>query len=240
MKKEFVREYNCSDPDLLQAAEIIAFVLPEDITSFTAFDSTITTTYPDDLAACITRAKAVPTDAIVVQQQAEHTELLNAAHKDCVKSFHDIAYFVEKAFENDPAKQKGLGMHEYSKAVRVQTKFIDFMEHFAVKAMESKAALVAVGCSMEMLTDAGKNATMLKDAHKVQRSYKGTRNSITQERITKLNDLFHMLKPLEDVARNIFVDDPARMAKYILPHTEPPKPDNPDGDTPEQPPPPQP
>ena len=239
MKKQIVREYHCSDPDLLQAAEVIAVTLPDDIALFTAFYTTFTTTYPDDIVASIDIAKAVPSYLVVVQQQAERTEFLNTAQQNCTKSYHDIVYFIEKAYENDPAKQKEMGMHNYSKAVKRQSKFISFMEEFVKSVMDNKADLIHVGCKMEMLEDASKNAADLRAADTVQKKFKNTRGALTTTRILKNNQLFGLLKPVETCARNIFADDPVRLAKYILPHTEPPKPDEPVGGNPEQPNPPQ-
>ncbi|MEI6062710.1 MAG: hypothetical protein WCR72_18550 [Bacteroidota bacterium] len=227
------RLFNMSDADLLQAGEIIAATLPEDIESFTAFDSTLISDLPTEIKHAILQAKAIHADDVVVQEQADLTETLNEAHSNCITAYQGIAYFVRKAYPDSPAMQKKFGLAEYKNVVNNKNKFIRFMEELAATAKENKEALIKSGCSADLISSLPVLATTLLEADRAQEKFKKQRGQLTQDRINYLNTLYKLLQPIDEVAQIIFKKDLARMAKYLLPRQPRSTPDEPtDNNTP--------
>lgn len=212
-----LRIYDIPDSDLLQAGEMMVVALPDDIASFTAFDSTLNADYPETLRSAIDKVKSIHTDVVIVQQQAKLTADLEAAHTQCYTSFQALAYFVRKAFPNNPAIQKQFGLSEIKNAVNNQTRFIRFMEDLTETARTYKAQLLAVGCNATVIDDLPTITQTLLTADRDQEKFKKDRGLITQDRVKYLNALYLLLEPIDEVAQIIFKTDPARMAKYMLP-----------------------
>ena len=232
---ENVRVYNIPDADLQQAGELMVVALPDDNAAFTAFDSTITATYPASIRAALDQAKEVETNEKVVQELADLTAKLNEAHQNCYTAFLTIAYFVRKAFDKNPAMQKKFGLVEIRKAQGVQTRFIRFMQDLAKVAEQNKDALILAGCSPATIAGLTALAKALLDADVAQEKFKKDRGILTQDRIGYLNELYNLLKPIDEVAQIIYRNDAARMAKYMLPRASKPGPDSPAGGGPASP-----
>ncbi|MEI6060691.1 MAG: hypothetical protein WCR72_08280 [Bacteroidota bacterium] len=216
------RLYSIPDADLLQAGEIIALTLPDDIASFTAFDSTITSSYPDTLRTALGQARSIRTDDVVVQDLADFTQAVYKAHADCYTAYKTLAYFVRKSYAGNTAMQRKFGLAEIRNAVNNQNKFIRFMQDLAVTALEYQDVLVSNGCSADLISNLPALAQALLEADRAQEKFKKDRGQLTQDRVGYLNNLYLLLDPLDEVAQIIFRNDTARMAKYMLPR--PPKP----------------
>ncbi len=223
------RLYNIPDAVLLQSGEIIVVTLPEDIASFTAFDSTLTSALPDEIKLAISLTKAVHPDEVVVQEQADLTQALNDAHANCTHAFQSVAYFVRKAYPQSTAIQKKFGLSEYKNAVNNKNKYIRFMEELAVTAEEHKADLIRCGCDTALISGLPVLAKTLLEADRAQEKFKKERGQYTQDRVIQLNALYKLLQPVDEVAQIIFKNDAARMAKYMLPRPSKSAPDAPAG-----------
>jgi hypothetical protein len=209
--------YNIPDADLLQSGEITATTLPEDIASFTAFDSTLTSSLPDQIRTAISRTKTVHPDDIVVQEQADLTNAMKEEQSSCTIAFQSIAYFVRKAYPNSTAMQKLFGLSEYKNAVNNKNKFIRFMEELSITTEEHRADLIRCGCNTALIDSLPVRAKSLLEADRAQEMFKRNRGQITQDRVVILNELYKLLQPVDEVAQIIFRNDTARMAKYLLP-----------------------
>ncbi len=213
-----LRIYNVSDADLLQAAEVMVIKIPDDIESFTTFDSTIKAGYPSTIGAAIALAKSIPPDSQIVQTQAGLTQKLKKASAACYQTYQTIAFFVRKAYVGDIAMHKKFGLNEINKVRFNQNKFKQFIELLFASAEEHKQALIDKGCNENVFVALPLLLKTFTDAGSNQKKFKKQRGLITQQRIRNLNALFLLLKPLEEISANIFSHDPAKKKAYRLPH----------------------
>jgi hypothetical protein len=211
------RQFKVPEAILLQHAEVVAKMFPTDSADFVAFDATISAEYGNTIKNSINAVIELKSDQIIIDEMAEYTQHVLNAMSDCNLSYKTIAYFVRKAFKKDTAVQNQFGFNDIEMVRKSQPKLVLFMEQHAGTATKYKDHLVSAGCNEEIINQLLTNAEELKAANAAQEEFKKERGVITQERVKRLNHVYELVKPLNDIAQIIYSEDPARMAKYTLP-----------------------
>lgn len=214
---EKTRQYTISDAVLLEHADTVKASISDDISNFTAFDSTIPAEYADQIGTAIDAVLAVKSDQVIIDEQVELTQNLNDAMGACTNAFRTIAFFVRKVFDGNTAIQNQFGFNDIHKVRNNQAKMILFMDSLVETAQKYQNDLVAAGCNEAVITSLAEKAAALRTANTEQEKFKKDRGLYTQERVEKLNELYKMLVPVSEIAQIIFADDPARLERYLLP-----------------------
>jgi hypothetical protein len=223
------REFNISDAELLEHADTIAATLPDDMPAFTAFDSTITAEFIPQLQEVISIAKDFPTDSVLIDEMAEQTLRVEQVLNLCYEDYKTIAYFVRKAFADNPAIRNQFGLNDIDKARKSQPKMVVFMQSLSKTAAKYTEQLAASGCKEELITGLPEKAAALNEVNIEQEKFKNNRAIVTQDRVRALNQVYRQLQPLHNAAALIFRDDPVRYGIYTMPQPEKP------AETPEKP-----
>lgn len=216
---KITRNYHISDARFMEHSEVIAATLPADVPDFTAFDATITGDYVTQLQQTIDDAKAIPPDEVVIYELAEETQKVEKAMDDSYEDYKTLAFFVRKAFKGNPAVQNQFGMNEMQKARKSQPRMVVFMESLAKTAAKYSVDLVQAGCSQSLIDGLAGRAASLHDANIAQENYKKERGLSTQNRVELLNKVYDLLKPLHEIAVNIYSEDPSRLKVYTMPQS---------------------
>lgn len=211
------RNYKLPDAVLLEVAERMNTSLVQHIDDFTTFDTTFGNTYPAELTAALQEISTIDTDQVVIDQMAELTEKLDQAMASCNKAFRTIAFFVKKAFPDSAAKQNQFGLNDMRKARQSQANLVLFMENLARQVEAHKDKLIEQGCNEQLINGLPTLAQELKTANVEQEVFKKERGLITQERIEKMNNLYRLMKPIHDIARIVYADDPALLDTFTIP-----------------------
>ncbi len=211
------RLFTVSDAAMIEHADTVKASLPDDITDFTSFDSTISAEYPNQISGAIDAVLAVKSDQVIIDEQVEKTQNLNEAMGQCTNAFRTVAFFVRKAFKDNKAVQNQFGLNDIEKVRNNQARMILFMEELAETAQKYQADLVAAGCNEAVITALPEKAATLRTANTEQEKFKKDRGLYTQERVQKLNELYKLMVPISEIAQIIYADDPARLARYLLP-----------------------
>lgn len=211
------RLFTVSDATMIEHADTVKVSLPDDISDFTSFDSTISTEYPNQISGAIDAVLAVKSDQVIIDEQVEKTQNLNEAMGQCTNAFRTIAYFARKVFKDNKAVQNQFGLNDIEKVRNNQPRMILFMEELAETAQKYQADLVAAGCNEAVITALPEKAAALRTANTEQEKFKKDRGLYTQERVEKLNELYRLMVPISEIAQIIYADDPARLARYLLP-----------------------
>ncbi|MUP37215.1 hypothetical protein [Labilibaculum euxinus] len=211
------RLFKIPEASLLEYAEVVAEMYLNDSDAFIAFDSTFTPEYGTKIKDSLAAVMAQKSDQVIIDEMAEHTQMVLDAMADCNHSYKTIAYFVRKAFKGNTAVQNQFGFNDISNVRDSQAKMVLFMEQHAKTSESYQANLVAAGCSQELISQLMSKAEQLKKANIEQEIFKKKRGVITQQRTQILNEVYQLVKPINDIAQIIFSDDAARMAKYTLP-----------------------
>ncbi|WP_127342932.1 hypothetical protein [Ancylomarina longa] len=211
------RLFKIPEAVLLEYAEVVAELYPANAEEFIAFDSTFTAEYGNAIKESIAAVKTQKSDQIVMNEMAECTQKVLDAMSDCNHAYKSISYFVRKAFKDNEAVQNQFGFRDLHKVRNSQAKLIYFMEEHAEITAEYKNELLAEGCNAMLIDSLFQKAERLKTANIEQEKFKKERGVLTQDRSQLLNKVYGLVKPLSDVARIIFSDDEAQLAKYSLP-----------------------
>jgi len=226
------RNYHVADARFLEHSEVLAATLPTDLPDFTAFDATIAGDYVTLLQQAIDDAKAIPQDDVVIYEMAEETQKVEKAMKDCYEDYKNLAFFVRKVFNGNPAVQNQFGRSDVQKARKSQPKMVVFMESLAKTAAKYSAELVQAGCPQALIDGLESRAATLHDANLNQEKFKKDRELTTQDRIQMLNKVHELLHTLYKIAAIIYRDNPQKLNIYTMP--KPPKKSGAAPETPEQ------
>lgn len=211
------RNYHLSDARFLEYSDVIAATLPDDLADFTAFDATVTTDYVTRLQQAIADAKSISPDGLVMDEVAEETQKVETAMNDCYDDYKTVAFFVRKAFPDNPALQNQFGKNDVQRARKSQPTMVAFMESLAKTAEKYSTDLVQAGCPQALIDGLAGKAAALHDANIVQETSKKDRGLTTQDRVEKLNKVYDLLKPLHEMARIIYRDNPPKLKIYTMP-----------------------
>jgi len=140
---------------------------------------------------------------------------------DCYEYYKTLAFFVRKALKGNPAVQNQFGKNDVQKARKSQPRMVVFTESLAKMAAKYRADLVQAECSQALIDRLEGRAAALHDANIAQENYKKERGLSTQNRVQRLNKVYDLLKPLHEIAVNIYTENPPRLKVYTMP--QPPK-----------------
>jgi len=216
------RDFSISDADLIEHAETVVATLPSDMPAFMAFDSTLTAEYIPQLQEVIADAKDYPTDEVMIDEMAEQTLLVENVFNNCYDDYKTIAYFVRKAFNDNPAIRNQFGLNDIEKARKSQPKMVIFMESLVKTAAKYQVQLIGAGCKEELILGLPGKAAALDEVNIAQEKFKNDRAIITQDRIKALNQVYRQLQPLHNAAEIIYRNDPVRFSIYTMPQASPP------------------
>jgi len=211
------RDFTISDGRLMEYGTSVASFLPDDLADFSAFDSTFNHSFIDNLRESMEDVRAVKSDDVVVDEQSEHTDKVREKMEQCNEAYTTVAFFVRKAFDDNRSVQNQFGMNDISEARNNQLKMIQFMQSLAKTAARYKDQLVEGGINPEVIDTLPQLSEELEDANNRQEMFKKERPGITQERVKRLNKVYHMLSYVSDIAKIIYADNPAQLNKYKMP-----------------------
>ncbi len=214
---KLIRVFNLQDAVLQQHGKNVSEVITEDIEQFKAFDSTFSESYPELLKTALDSVLGSSSDMVVIDEMAEKTQAVHDAMAACNTAFRTIQFFIKKAFPGNKAVHNQFGFNDIRKARQSQSNMLKFMNDFTRVTASYKTELITAGCSEPLIDSLPQLYANLQEAETAQELFKKERGLLTQERIEKLNELYRLLTPVNEMAQIIFADDEARRARYSLP-----------------------
>jgi hypothetical protein len=211
------RKFPFSDAELLEHAPTVVSFLPDDINDFSTFDSTFGQSTIDNLQGAITAAEGTKTDDVIIDEQAAFTKTVDQKMDACKSAYKTVSYFVQKVYKNNKAIRNQFGLNDYKKVRNNHAKMIVFMRSLAETTNKYLAELIAGGMNENVATSLPTLKQELFDANNNQEMFKKQRGKFTQERVEKMNLLYDELLPISNAARIIYANNPAQLAKYVLP-----------------------
>lgn len=212
-----VRTFNIADARLLEHAGVILEALGIDLPVFSTFDPDLNEERVAQLRALWVTSLEEGGDDVARGKLGVKTQNLLDEMKRCNKMIASLRYWVKKAFENDPAKQRRFQLTRYWKVQAQQPQLITYMASLATVVAELRPELEAANAPAGLLDSVKQIADALSAANVVQENSKGGRGSSTQERIIRLNTIYKECRILSDAAEFVFGDDPARRELYRIP-----------------------
>ncbi|WP_103069695.1 hypothetical protein [Aquimarina sediminis] len=211
------RKYAMSDAVLLETADVITGYLKEDIGQFTTFDSEeFPDILPDIIKEQVTQAFVEGGDKTNITQISIKTDIVNQEIKNCRIYLEDIKYWVKKSFADSPAIQKQFGINQVKQIFGTQLQLIQFMENLPEIIALHRQQLDASGTPSELLDRAEVLAKTLREANIAQEYQKGNRRIDTEFRILHLNNLYDLLRKIDQAALSIYRNQPTKRLLYKI------------------------
>jgi hypothetical protein len=215
------RKYAMRDALLLETADTITGYLKEDINQFTAFDSEeFPDILPDMIKDQVNRAFVEGGDRTNLTQISIKTDIVNQEIKNCKTYLEDMKYWVKKSFTNYPAIQKQFGINQVKDIFGTQLRLIQFMENLPATITVYRQELDTAGAPSTLLDRADSLAKALREANIAQEYQKGNRRIDTESRILHLNNLYDLLRKIDQAAISIYRNQPKKRLLYKVSKTK--------------------
>lgn len=211
------RKFNVSDLYMLEFSKTMRAHFLDEQAGFSAFDADFAAPFEDDWQTAITDAEAILPDEVIKDQLQQLTADVEAAMEACRNKFQASKYFIERAFPNSKAIRNEFGFDNYDRDRQGQTSLLRFMETFFVTATKYAAQLATVNYDAAAVAEIGTLKTALDNADIAQEKFKGTRQTITEERIVKHNAVWDITVRVSKAGKIIFMNDPAKYQLFLLP-----------------------
>ncbi|WP_420578648.1 hypothetical protein [Ekhidna sp.] len=212
-----IRNYKYSDDLLIQYASDQLSFLAEDLDDFTAFDPDLGATKRDQMQTLVEWALMEGGDEINVSKLGDLTDALHQEMDNARKLYNQLRYWVIKAFPTRKAVQRQFGIGRFSKVADSQETMVTFFSGLVQSVADYRAQLEAANAPAALLDSVATQATALADANNAQEKKKGNRGVDTEERVTKLNELYELTKAYNTAAEYVFFDSPAKRDRYRPP-----------------------
>ncbi|MBN2615998.1 MAG: hypothetical protein JXR71_09935 [Bacteroidales bacterium] len=211
------RLFRIQDAVLLEHADVIAAQLHEDLSAFSAFDRTINEEFINRIQQMLEAIKSFPSDGELEGKLSEQTQRVNTALSGCYDDYKKLAHFTRKMLSSNPSIRNKFGMNEITKARQNQTKMLILMNKLVKNTNRYSVELSRLGCPKELIGGLPGKAEALLEASMAQKNSKNERRINAERRVQLLNNLFLLMKDLNNIARHIYRNDKAQMQKYLLP-----------------------
>jgi len=211
-----MRAYAGSDSYMIQQSGVIKELVKAALPPFAAFDSTIDNTFILNFEAAIEAALTTLPDDVIIDQQAQKSDLVKVAMADGRDKYQDIMVFVtRKAFKNNRSVWNEFGYNDYEKDSRGQARFFKFMTIFHKVAVSYNAELLAAGCSQAAIDEIDTIAKAIGGQDQNQELFKRGRPVLSKERIKLLNNCYEYTILCIALAQRVYKNDYERRKQFV-------------------------
>jgi hypothetical protein len=218
--EEKIRNYNGSDAEMIQSSRIMHGLFIADKQSFTEFDSTFSDPFADIWLAKINSANEVAQDSTAVSELTTLTKRVEDKMNEGKEFYQSMKYFIEKAFPDKKEIWVQFGSNDYENARKSEIRMIQFLGILDKTARQYSQNLIDAGFSQEKINKIKTLQIELTDADYDQEMSKKKRPTLTQERITTLNECYEFMKKVSKAGKIIFSNNFVKYNQYMLPHEE--------------------
>jgi len=216
MTERVTRSYGGSDSAMLQTSKVLRTLFLADKELFTAIDRDFADPFADNWETDIAEAENIAKDVMLIDEMAARTENLRKVFEKCRLHFQKMKYYIDKVFANSKAKQNEFGYNDYKKVRVSEEKMMMFLKLLHTAALKHSAELIAAGCSSEVIETIELLRQELDEANNTQEIFKKERNSITEERVKKLNRCRAYSLKVNRVSKIIFANQYAKLKAYAI------------------------
>lgn len=212
-----MRDYSCSNDDLIAEANNFLENLETDLPDFTAYDPRLDAAHVAAFSQTIQAALGTPSDRVVRQMIEQSTGSLLALMKSAVDKVGRIRYFAEDIFKDSPLILNQFNFKRFSQIRNSQAAFPQYLRELHAAAQEHKAPLTAAGLEEEIIDSLLESANLIAEADAVQEAKKDDQPVITAERQAKYNEVYAYMVAFNKAAKQIYKNQPAKRKLYKLP-----------------------
>lgn len=209
--------FNFSQDVLIEYTGTMVGHLETDLSTFTAFDPDLNQAKKDRMESIISWFLKEGGDEDKVTTLLVLTSKVMDELASCRKLYHQMRYWVMKAFPNEKAMQRKFGIGRFAKIADNQTSMVLFISSMSQHVIDHRTELEAAGAPTALLDEVAVRAEALRLANEAQEVMKGNRTVDTSERITQLNELFQHTRDFNTAAEFVFYADTTKRDLYRPP-----------------------
>lgn len=211
------RAYTLSDADIRVFGYMVFRTLPKDLEEFSNFDNSINQHSVDKIIMALEQFSTIVTNPYADAGRMQRLEIVRECMEECANLQKDILHFAKKCFDNNSIVLKHFGKGRFSKLKDNHGKLIIFMRSYSDTVHKYRIDLQNAGCLESTIERATAIYHELLEKINDLEAYKKEKELTTQKRVEAYNSLYYALKPINDIAKIIYKDNPAMMAFYVLP-----------------------
>jgi len=212
------RTFNLSDAKMIQFSGAYRLVFLSHQGSFSGFDADFASPYGSAWESAINDSIAAPTEESRNDIQAGFTSDVQDAMKKCRNKYHEAAYFVRKAFPNNPSVQGLFGLNDYDTAAQSQATMRLFMDRLWDTAENvHKAPLLTAGYTQAKIDEMATLRDGLGLADNTQDHFSMMSPAATEKRIKTHNNCWSYAQRVNAAAKVIFIDDLVLYNLFLFP-----------------------
>ena len=215
-----VRLFKIADPKMLQFARTYREIFLLDSTLFKALNPEFTDEFGNQWNTAIETAYNTETDEIVVDMQAEQTELVKQAMEDCRKKYHQVMYFAEESFGDGSPILSEFGRDDFMKIRNDQAAMVIFMGNLFTTSSKYFATLKLKGFTDAMRDEIPTLQKGLSDTDTEQELQKKQRGTKAAIRIGRMNAVWQFVQKVNRASKIVFDGDFTKLHQYLLPGSE--------------------
>lgn len=219
------RSYSISDPRMVQFSSAYVLLYTDHQTDLAAFDPDFNAVFLAGWNTAIAASIAVPTEESRNDLQAGLTDkVLDVMRRSRLK-YHEVAYFVRKAFPTDTAVQGLFGLNDYDRAATDQAVMRLFLERMWDTAENHhKAVLLTVGYTQARIDAIAALRDELGQHDSQQDHFSLTSPEDTDARITIHNTTWSFAQKVNAAAKVVYAENIVLYNLFLFPRrTEQPE-----------------
>lgn len=214
LPEDISRDFGLSDAVMLFKASLAHWFLMEDLDDFIAFDPTFEDPFAADFLASIKALEGKPSDRVIMYEQAESTEIVEASMSKGRQGYRFLMFFVAKAFPDDKAVWNEFGFTDYRRNNKSQTGFFNFLKQAHQTAVKYEAELNAVGFDNVRIAEVKTLADNLLTNDLKQEELKGARSVSARKRIKELNEIWANVRLIRRAGKLIYAENYGKYQRY--------------------------
>lgn len=218
MALEIQRQFNMTDDEMLERAQLFHDILNTELATFTArfpwLDAAWLSAFNNDINA----ADLYPKDESIILDQKVLTGDVGTSMNRGFSALQELAVYAKLAYANDPARQRVFGQDYWAKARNNTLKLQEALELAYAKAdnADYKADLLAKGYTQAEIDALNSMANELQLKNGLQESAKSGRKVNRHDRVVLHNIVWGDMGTVNTTAQVVWKDDADRLEQYQM------------------------
>ena len=210
------RIYTINDAYMLEVSASLHQLFIESIADFASFDNSLDMVFANEWQAKIQEAYSRIQNTQIKDIQAQKTAGVNDLLKQCSAKYHEVQFFVNKAFEQNDKHREIFGIKSFYKSKRSAIEMMAFMDELYTVCINYKNNLLASGMNLTELEEIATLRDLLTTKYIESQNFRKVKKEMTHQRIQLLNECYAMTRLVIDAAFIIYKDDYARKKMFVF------------------------
>ena len=213
-----VRKFSGSDARLLEQAQIIHQHFSNYLSEFSQFSARFDQAYADRFLQLINAAYDAENNTSLVRQQVTKTISVYETMQKARQIYRKARAYAQLTFYNEDGEYKEItrGYLAARNKQATMIAFLDKLEHALKRHQQQLQDPNKGGMPAGFITQVADTRQLLTDKNQEQEEFIGTKETVTQDRVELLNNIYDTMRQINNTARVIFYDDSAKRKMFSL------------------------